>query len=252
VRTNRETGRLIGPHFFWKNDKKLLPVIDNSLIFIGIYTRKGDAMETAVIMKRELFGREVSQNSKTGFFSATDLTKAGNAWRIANGLQPINLVKWFQNQSTKEFIETLEKEYGTVKISARGKGTHTWVHPFLFIDLALAMNPRFKVAVYQWLYDHLLKYRNDSGDSYKRMAGAIWEALPNKSEMPRVITEVARRIKAEVGVENWETATEEQLAHRDKIHEYVALFSDIVRERENLLETAFKRALDYVDSKGRK
>jgi hypothetical protein len=154
-----------------------------------------------------------------------------------------------RSKNTKDFIGVLESQYGTTRISARGRGSHTWIHPFLFIDLALAINPAFKVTVYEWLYDHLLKYRNDSGDSYKLMSGAVWNSLPNKSEMPRAIAEIARRIKVEVGVKDWETATEMQLAHRDKIHEYIALFSDIVRDRENLLETAFKRALDYVERK---
>ena len=42
-------------------------------------------MVTEVIMKRELFGHEISQKSKSEFFSATDLSKAGNEWRRSNG-----------------------------------------------------------------------------------------------------------------------------------------------------------------------
>jgi ligand-binding sensor domain-containing protein len=34
------------------------------------------------------------------------------------------------------FIEVLKKEYGVVKISGTGRSSNTWVHPYLFIDLA--------------------------------------------------------------------------------------------------------------------
>jgi hypothetical protein len=32
-----------------------------------------------------------------------------------------------------------------------------------------------KIEVYSWLFDKLIKYRNNSGDSYKKMAGALFE-----------------------------------------------------------------------------
>ena len=94
--------------------------------------------------------------------------RVGNKWRINNSLQPVDMNDWFNNKSTKEFIITLEKEFGIVKISGRGRGTNTWVHPYLFIDLALALNTELKIKVYAWIYDSLIKYRNDSGDSYKK------------------------------------------------------------------------------------
>ena len=124
-------------------------------------------METEVIMKRELFGMDISQKSKTEFFSATDLVKAGNKWRINNGLEIFHLDVWLQNKSTKEFIAELEKQFGVIKINSKGKNQHTWVHPFLFIDMALAISPTLKIQVYSWLMDALLKYRNESGDSNK-------------------------------------------------------------------------------------
>ena len=51
-------------------------------------------MKTAVIMQRELFGMPVSQHSKTEYFSATDLVKAGNKYRAINGLSPFNEKAW--------------------------------------------------------------------------------------------------------------------------------------------------------------
>jgi hypothetical protein len=98
-------------------------------------------------MQRELFGHLISQNSKTEFFSATDLVKAGNQWRARQGLDHFNNSEWFRLKSTMEFVAELESKYTKVKISGKGRGKHTWVHPLLFIDLALAISPKLKIEV---------------------------------------------------------------------------------------------------------
>jgi hypothetical protein len=186
-------------------------------------------MKTEVIMKREIFGHQISQCSKSEFFSATDLCKAGSKWRIMQGMQAFDMSAWLNQSSTKEFISSLESKFGIVKISGRGRGNHTWVHPYLFIDMALAISPELKIEVYQWLHDHLLAYRNDSGDSYKRMAGALYNAYPNKSKFPGYIVAVADFIRdTVVKAKDWQTATEDQLKLRDKIHDNIALLADIL------------------------
>jgi hypothetical protein len=60
-------------------------------------------MKTEVVMQRELFGKSIAQKSKTEFFSATDLFRAGNAWRITNGLPPIDMSQWLQQMSGKRY-----------------------------------------------------------------------------------------------------------------------------------------------------
>ena len=185
-------------------------------------------MKTAVIMKRNLLGGEVGQNSKTGFLSLTDLMRIGNRWRINNGRGFIKQEYWLQNKSTKEFIKTLEEKFGNVKITGRGRGHHTWVHPFLFIDAALALNPSLKIEVYSWIYDNLLEYRDHSGDTYKKMAGSIYLNISNKSQFRDMIVYVARKIKQELEVIDWQTADEKTLKLRDKIQEYISLYCDVL------------------------
>ena len=95
-------------------------------------------MKTEVTMKRELFGHQISQKSKSEFFSATDLVKAGNEWRRKNGINDFNLSQYLKNKGSIEFIEELEVKYKTkCKIVGRVAGANTWVHPLLFIDIAL-------------------------------------------------------------------------------------------------------------------
>jgi len=185
-------------------------------------------MKTEVVMQRELFGKSIAQKSKTEFFSATDLFRAGNAWRITNGLPPIDMSQWLQQKGNKEFLDMLKIQFGNVLISGRGRGNHTWVHPYLFIDMALALSPKLKIEVYSWLYDHLLRYRNDSGDSYKRMAGALFQSYSRKSDFTHYIMKVADNIKNSLSVKDWNEASENQLKVRDRIHENIALLADIL------------------------
>lgn len=201
-------------------------------------------METKVIMKRELFGEEISQNNLNSFFSATDLVRAGNKWRVSNGLPIFNLTTFLQTKEVKEFMNFLSQEYGEIKINSRGKYGTTWVHPFLFIEIALAISPKLKVEVYSWLYDSLIKYRNNSGDSYKKMCGALYITQTNKRTFADDIRQLANRIKVECGVSDWEHATEQQLALRDKIHDNISLLSDIIKDRETLYNVAIKKAKD--------
>lgn len=198
-------------------------------------------MKTEVEMRRELFGFDIAQKSKSEFFSATDLVKAGNIWRGLNGMNPFNITAWFKTKSTKEFIEELEKKYGKALIKRRGRGTHTWVHPLLFIDLALSISPKLKIEVYEWLFDHLIKERNNSGDSYKLMCGNLYARHGHKKTFPNYISDLAIKIKHRCGVVDWQSATEEQLKLRDKLHENIALLSDVLNNNDEAVRIAFNK-----------
>jgi hypothetical protein len=200
-------------------------------------------MKTAVVMKREIFGSQVSQNSKTEMFSATDLAKIGNKWRIANDLPVFTMKSWLNNKSTKEFISELEEKYGkgNVKKPARGKGSHTWFHPLLFIDMALAISPKLKIETYEWLFDNLIKYRNEGGDSYKVMCGALYVRTTRKTNFPQYISDVANKIKLACHVVSWDQATERQLNTRSKLHNDIALLADVLNNNDEAVRIAIKK-----------
>ncbi len=202
-------------------------------------------MKTAVIMKRNLFGAEISQNSKTEMFSATDLAKIGNKWRIMNDLEQFSMKSWLQNKGTKEFIAELEDKYGAgnVRKMARGKGHHTWFHPLLFIDMALAISPKLKIETYEWMFDHLIKCRNESGDSYNAMCGALYNRHTNKSTFNKYIQDVAKNIRLACQVSDWQRASQKQLQARDKIHKEVALLCEVLQDNDLALRIAFARVL---------
>jgi len=200
-------------------------------------------MNTQVIMKRELFGAIIGQQSKTEFFSATDLMLAGNKWRYANSLSAFNLAQYMRSKSFLEFKEELESKYGNVVSVSRGRKGSTWVHPLIFIDIALAINPKLKIEVYEWLFDNLIKYRNDSGDSYKQMCAAIFARYGNKREFHKYIQRVANYIKVSLKVNDWQLATAEQLYKRDLIHNSIRLLCNVLNNTDQAIRLGVKENL---------
>lgn len=205
-------------------------------------------MKTAVLMKRDLFGSEVSQHSQTGMFSATDLLKVGNKWRIMNDLPQFNMQNWFSNKGTKQFVEELEEKYGkaNIKKSARGKGTHTWLHPLLFIDMALSISPKLKIEAYEWMFDSLIKHRNESGTAYKKMCGALFVHQGNKVSFQLYIKTVAEKIKLACHVTDWQEASEEQLQRRTKLQENIALLADVLNNNDEAVRIAILKSKELI------
>ena len=46
------------------------------------------------------------------------------------------------------------------------------MHPYLFIDFAMWINPKFKVQVIKFVYDELIKNRHSAGDNYKLLSAS--------------------------------------------------------------------------------
>lgn len=199
-------------------------------------------MKTEVIMQRSALGEIISQKSKSGFFNLTELILAGNKYRAMNGLPLVRLESYFKNSANIEFMKELELKYGKIKTDGRGRNVQIWAHPLLFLDIALWIDPKMKVEVYEWLMDNLLQFRNDSGDSYKKMCGSLFMYAKDKTHFNKNIQKVARLIKLECGAKDWESATEKQLKLRDKMHEYISLACDIVKNSNTAIEIGIMKA----------
>jgi hypothetical protein len=132
-------------------------------------------MKTEQVMHRPMGQFDVLQRTSDGFFNATNLLKA---WNEIKGMDK-KFDHYTSLKSTKEFMETLENEedlnsrnHGVLK-STRGKYGATWMHPYLFMDFAMWLNPKFKLDVIKFVYDQLIKFRHDAGDAYKQMCEAL-------------------------------------------------------------------------------
>lgn len=202
-------------------------------------------MKSEVYLERNLLGGIVRQSNQSEYLNVNDLLLVANKWRVTNDMQIFKYENWYNSSATKEFLTELELQIGKpVIISKRGKTGERWVHPFAFIDLALAINPKLKIDVYSWLYDQLIKFRNNSGDSYKKMCGALYENCTNKSNFHRGVSETALLIQKACNVEDWQKATEEQLKLRDKIHENITLLCDVLRDNNQAIRIGISKAVN--------
>ena len=157
-------------------------------------------MKTNQNLLRKMGEFEVTQRTEDGMFNATQLIKQ---WNSASGQQK-GVHHYFEQSSTKEFINALMIEESKERNSAkstlsdiyekkRGIQGATWMNPLLFIDFAMWLNPTFKVQVLKFVYDELIKYRNDAGDAYREMSEAVAK-LSKKGETAQNIAKVAEAI----------------------------------------------------------
>lgn len=131
-------------------------------------------MKTNVVMIRKMGVFDVSQRTCDGMFNATELLKQ---WNSVSGMQK-EVSKFFELNQTKEFLQILESEenlntQNLAYLKTRGKYGGTWMHPYLFIDFAMWINPKFKLDVIRFVYDQLIQFRHSAGDNYKGLTGAI-------------------------------------------------------------------------------
>lgn len=139
-------------------------------------------MNTNQIMIRQLANFKVEQRTKDGYFNSTELLKAWNTANTANK----ELKDYLSNKATQEFIKALCEEENlngdkSPYLATRGKNGGTWMHPLLFIDFAMWLNPTFKVKVLKFVSDQMLSYRNEAGEAYKALASAISHIVPKNT-----------------------------------------------------------------------
>ena len=120
-------------------------------------------------MIRPMGDFKVIQRTKDAFFNATNLLKQ---WNQLKGMKK-EVNDYFGLSSTKEFIYTIMER------ANKGDNAGTWMHPLLFIDFAMWINPSFKYDVLKFVYDEMIKFRNLAGDAYPSMCKAVSSILPD-------------------------------------------------------------------------
>lgn len=141
-----------------------------------------EGLKNSVNMIRKIDNYEVLQRTKDGYFDANNLLKQ---WNKNNSKKEIN--KFLGLSKTKEFINTInsiespieESRYGDNQAITIKKGRNTkrgktydevWMHPYLFIDFAMWLNPEFKYYVLKFVHDQLINIRIEAGGGYKKLS----------------------------------------------------------------------------------
>lgn len=165
-------------------------------------------METNIVLKskdRELFGICITQETKTGFLSVSELQKAYEVARWKHGWGERNVKNIMQTQDFKErvfyllenqgiikvsictFMEMIEKEgvakvlktLGVYKTTGARDTKTVYANPYIWILLAMELNPMIYAKVVMWLTDSLLFDRIEAGDEFKPMNSAIKTIIEN-------------------------------------------------------------------------
>lgn len=165
-------------------------------------------MKTNQVLQRKMGNFDIFQRTSDGYFDANLLLGQWNKSELRGTKRRQQMSEFTSSPKTKEFIDTISRRESHERKTVQGdfqsikevKGRMTkngktkdqvWMHPFLFIDFAMWINAEFKYDVIKFVYDQLIQYRNEAGDSYKDMAAAIC-GIVDKAETVKSIKEIAR------------------------------------------------------------
>lgn len=186
-------------------------------------------------MVRKMGSFKVEQRTKDGYFDANALL---TQWNSKSGNKRKNMSDFRNSKATNEFLDALNEEIAITEISAMAiiekKGRNTakgrtkdeiWMHPYLFIDFAMWLNPKFKLQVIKFVYDQLIQQRTLAGDNYKTLSSSIVKLKGYSFQ------EVAKAIQwivyNKTGKELRQVATQEQLQEINDIQTKLAFAIDM-------------------------
>lgn len=211
-------------------------------------------MKTNQIMKRPMGEFVVEQRTKDTFFNATELLKAWND-AVDKGIiegaenpKRKEMKEYLSNKSTKEFLKALAKEENlhgdnspyVVSKARSDRGGGTWMHPLMFIDFAMWLNPAFKVKVLKFVSDQMLYYRNEAGDAYKVLSSAVAKIVP-ENKMRKSMPNVAKAL-------NWIVFNEHEHQVRNEygVEEKQRELFSLERQVAMLINDGFIRNYEYL------
>ena len=165
-------------------------------------------MKTSVVLHsvdREIFGISIRQNTKEQFLSVSDLQKVYEKARWQYGWTEKRINDMLGWSATKErifyllsergiiktslsvFMEMVEKEgvtrvlkgLGVYKTTGRGSDKSVMCDPYIWMLLAMELNPMLYAKVIIWLTDTLIFDRVEAGTEYKPMNTSIKSVVIN-------------------------------------------------------------------------
>lgn len=168
---------------------------------------------------RELFGVTIKQNTKEQFLSVTDLQKSYDFARWQYGWSDRGVNTIMQSKDFKErvfyllesqgfikvgiptFMEMCENE-GVVKVlkglglwSTKGRGSDKSVYcnPYIWVLLAMELNPMIYAKVIVWLTDSLVFDRIEAGSEYMPMNASI-KRIVEKPDYIKIATTINEKV----------------------------------------------------------
>jgi hypothetical protein len=222
-------------------------------------------MKTNVIMTskdRELFGITIRQETKTGFLSISELQKAYNVakWEYGWGESDISSLMQskkmiervyyilkerkiietefsvFTEQSKESGITKVLKNLGIWKTTGRGENRTVMCDPYIWVSIALELNPMIYARVVIWLTDSLIFDRVSAGRDYSPMNDSIKKILPNPEYYKYAIA-INERVfgKHYPGMRNDASANELRTITRIEQFIISAISMNMIKNEEDIL-----------------
>lgn len=197
-------------------------------------------------MTRPMGTFTVEQRTKDGYFNATTLIKQWNE----NAAAKKEIKDYLDNKSTQEFLNALSEEENlngenSPYLTSRGKYSGgTWMHPIMFIDFAMWINPAFKVKVIKFVYDQMIKYRNDAGDAYKDLSSAVSTIVPS-AFMPQAMKKISEAMN-HIVFHQHEKMMRNKNANEDSMKELFELERRIAENISDGLIRNFDQAINFL------
>lgn len=214
-------------------------------------------METVVVLSRKMGNYEITQRTSDGYFDANALLLQWNADKT----NPVKRIAHFtENDKTDEFINEIKcrkSDNAEIQPLIKTKGRLTvkgktpdkvWMHPFLFIDFAMWLSPSFKYDVIKFVYDELIRYRNEAGDAYREMSESVAK-LSKKGEIQKNIIKVAEAIN--FIAQNDHSKMIRNQASEIQMKEYVRIEKEIVMLVNKGFIKTFEGLMEYLRSEWR-
>lgn len=150
---------------------------------------------------RELYGVVIRQETKNSFLSLTDLQEAYLHARIQNGWKTkdvahilgyeenteriyyllkeqeiitdkTTLTSFYESVKEKGITKIL-KELGCYKTTGRGENKQSMCNPYIWVLVAMELNPQLYAKVVMWLTDKLIANRIEACELNKELRGAM-------------------------------------------------------------------------------
>lgn len=223
---------------------------------------------------RDLFGVIIRQDTKTSFMSITDLQEAYTRKRMEMGWNDKRVENILSNKDSAEriyyilekqgymvktgfpvFMEQVEKEslvkvlkkVGAYKTTGRGENRRVVCDPYIWVLVAMELNPMLYAEVVTWLTDKLILNRIEAGDKYNILSRAI-SRFPdaNYSQMARGLNRIVFNIH-EAMIRN--KATEDELRELNDLQKnlafliergYIKTFDGLMDEMRSIYKSKWR------------
>lgn len=227
-------------------------------------------MKTNVTMvsekDRNLFGVTIRQETKTMMLNLSDLQDAytvariQNRWsdkdvsNIINYEQNIERIyylmkeqellpdskttlPWFYEKVKRQGMTKTLKELGAYRTTGRGENKTTYCNPYVWVLVAMELNPQLYAKVVMWLTDRLICNRIEAGNLYKPLGSALMNNI-DAPDYPRIAVELNKKAfgRHEIGIRNMAGAKELKALARMEDNLAFAVNNGFLKDNDAIVE----------------